>query len=188
MSDEVETQSNEAGPPAAPIFIRPWEYILLMLYLVILALGMIVAIIAFWPVIPPEGVDQSASQVTQFLWWRVDLQLELRLLVTVVMAGALGGLIHCLRSLIRYVGTRELARSWYLYYLGVPLVGGILSLLFYFVLRGGLFSPQVSVSETNPFGFVAVAGLVGMFSDKAAEKLKELADSLFAEQKKSTTT
>jgi len=65
-------------------------------------------------------------------------------------------------------------------------VGAILSLIFYFVLRGGLFSPQVSVSETNPFGFVAVAGMVGMFSDKAAEKLKELADSLFAEQIKPT--
>ena len=188
MSDEIGTQTSEAEPVTVVMIVRPWEYILLMLYLVIMALGMIVAIIAFWPVIPPEGVDPSASQVTQFLWWRVDLQLELRLLVTVVMAGALGGLIHCMRSLIRYVGRKELERSWYMYYLGVPLVGAILSLLFYFVLRGGLFSPQVSVSETNPFGFVAVAGLVGMFSDKAAEKLKELADSLFAEQKKSTTT
>jgi hypothetical protein len=29
--------------------------------------------------------------------------------------------------------------------------------------------------------------MVGMFSDKAAEKLKELADSLFAEQKREAT-
>jgi hypothetical protein len=120
MTDQAETEIAVVQPPSTVGNVRPWEYILLAFYLVVMALFMIVAIIAFWPVIPPEGAGESAGQVTQFLFWRINLQMELRLLVTVVLAGALGGLIHCLRSLIRHVGDKELERSWYLYYFGVP--------------------------------------------------------------------
>jgi len=104
MTNQTVTQIAEAKPPSIEGNSRPWEYILLAIYLVIMALGMIVAIIAFWPVIPPEGAGQPAGQVTQFLFWRIDLQMELRLLVIVVLGGALGGLIHCLRSLIPVCG------------------------------------------------------------------------------------
>lgn len=71
-------------------------------------------------------------------------------------------------------------------YIIVPLVGSILSVIFYFVLRSGLFASQVSVKDTNPFGFAAISGLVGMFSNLASIKLKEVAESVFS-PKESTT-
>lgn len=53
-------------------------------------------------------------------------------------------------------------------------------MIFYFVLRGGLFSPTASVDTTSPFGFVGMAGLVGMFSNRPALKLQEVAESIFS--------
>ena len=54
-----------------------------------------------------------------------------------------------------------------------------MGVLFYFVVRAGFLSSGVSAGEVNRFGIAAVAGLVGMFSVKAGDKLKELFDTLF---------
>ena len=69
--------------------------------------------------------------------------------------------------------------------LGVPM-----AVLFYFVVRAGFLSSGVSAGEVNRFGIAAVAGLVGMFSVKAGDKLKELFDTLFKTepQRKDTLT
>jgi len=65
-------------------------------------------------------------------------------------------------------------------YLLLPLGGGILAMLFYFVVRGGFFSSQSTYKETSPFAFAAFSGLVGMFSSQAVEKLKQIAGTVFA--------
>ena len=54
-----------------------------------------------------------------------------------------------------------------------------LGLLFYFVIRAG-FVTTGQASAVNPFGIAAIAGLAGMFSKQATDKLKELFDQLFA--------
>lgn len=102
------------------------------------------------------------------------------MIVLVLVAGALGSLLHGFRSLFWYVGNRAFVRSWILMYFLLPFVGSSLSLIFYFVIRGGLFSPTASVDATSPFGFIGLAGLVGMFSNRAALKLQEIAESVFS--------
>jgi hypothetical protein len=87
--------------------------------------------------------------------------------------------VHTLRSLAWYIGNRKLYLSWLAYYASLPLVGALLATGFYVVLRGGLFSGPTTMADTSPFGFVAVAFLVGMFSTPAALKLKEVADTFF---------
>ncbi|HEX5725006.1 MAG TPA: hypothetical protein VFX98_06045 [Longimicrobiaceae bacterium] len=106
---------------------------------------------------------------------------EKRLVLLVILAGALGGMLHVLRSLGWYVGNRKLVRSWLLYYWTLPFVGAILGLIFYLVIRGGFFNSTSRVDETNPFAFVAVAALMGMFSQQAVLKLKEVTETLFTE-------
>ena len=59
-----------------------------------------------------------------------------------------------------------------------PFVGTAIALIFYFVVRGGFFSMQSTANDTNFIGFAALAGLVGMFSDQAVLKLKEVAENL----------
>ena len=63
-------------------------------------------------------------------------------------------------------------------YILLPFTGGILAMIFYFVVRGGFFSPQSTIKETSPFAFAAFAGLVGMFSSQAVAKLKQIAATL----------
>lgn len=134
---------------------------------------------------PPSGSLQSPircpgepCQVSLFGWhiWIWD---EQRLLLIVVLAGALGSLVHALRSVYWYVGNRTLVRSWLAMYLVLPLAGGALGLIFYLVVRGGFFSPQSSFEQTSPFGFAAFAALIGMFSQQAVLKLQSVAETLF---------
>ena len=65
------------------------------------------------------------------------------------------------------------------YYLQ-PLRGAILGIVFYLVLRGGLFSSSAPLGDTSPAGFAAVAALVGLFEKEATRKLQMIAEALFA--------
>ena len=47
----------------------------------------------------------------------------------------------------------------------------------------GFFSANTTVEQTSPFGFAALAGLVGMFSEQAVLKLKEVAEILLTKPK-----
>jgi hypothetical protein len=111
--------------------------------------------------------------------YEFPIWLEQRLLLIVLLAGALGGLLHCVRSVGWYVGNRDLRRSWLLYYAMLPLAGALMAFIFYVVVRGGLFSPSASFKDTSPFGIAAIAVLVGMFSQAAALKLQQVAETLF---------
>jgi hypothetical protein len=104
---------------------------------------------------------------------------EQRLVYIVLLCGALGALLHGLRSLRWYVGTRWLKKSWVFQYYMFPFTGALLALGIYSVLRGGFFSPGTDVSDTNPVSFAAAAFLVGLFSEEAIEKLREIAKAFF---------
>lgn len=106
--------------------------------------------------------------------------LETRLLLLVMMAGALGSLMHALRSLYWYTGNRKMIWSWVAFYILLPVTGGILATIFYFVIRGGFFSSTAQFETTSPFGFTALAALVGLFSPQATLKLKEIAETVFS--------
>jgi hypothetical protein len=112
-------------------------------------------------------------------WFKANIYAETRLLLLVMLAGALGSLMHSLRSLYWYTGNRMMVWSWVGFYLLLPFTGAILSVIFYFVVRGGFFSPQASFENTSPFGFAALSALVGLFSPQATLKLKEVAETIF---------
>lgn len=112
--------------------------------------------------------------------------LEVRLLLLVLFAGAIGSYIHASSSFVDYLGNRTLISSWVWWYLLRPFIGMMLALLFYFVFRGGFITAGVNqggeaaASFINPFGIAALAGLVGMFSKVASDKLNEVFLTLFA--------
>jgi len=89
-----------------------------------------------------------------------------------------------IRSQGWYVGMRDLRWSWIPYYVMLPVVGATGATVFYVVLRAGLFSPSTSVSQVSPYGFAAVAAPVGLFSQQALEKLKNVASTFFTEAPK----
>jgi hypothetical protein len=110
----------------------------------------------------------------RFLLWD-----EQRLLLIALLCGALGALLHALRSLSTYVGNRKLKQSWLLMYGMLPFNGSLLALVFYVVIRGGFFASNAGVGNTSPFSFAAMALMVGLFNQVAIEKLKQVAESFF---------
>jgi hypothetical protein len=119
-----------------------------------------------------------------FSWW-FQPTLETRLILLVLLAGAIGSYVHAASSLVDYLGNRTMISSWVWWYLLRPFIGMMLALIFYFGFRGGFITAGVNpggegaASFINPFGIAAMAGLVGMFSKVAADKLNEVFLTLF---------
>ena len=102
-----------------------------------------------------------------------------RLLLLVIVTGMLGAFVHGATSLADYIGNNNFNRSWTWFYLLRPAVGMALALVFYFVIRGGFLSTTGGAQDINPYGIAALAGLVGMFSKQATDKLSEVFGTLF---------
>jgi hypothetical protein len=154
--------------------------ILISAYLILFSLLLLYGLVQFWaPNVPAEGKVSDSFSVS-FLFWDFKVLNEISLLLIVAFAGALGSLVATLRSLYWYVGNRKLVRSWLIMYILRPFVGTTLGIVFYFVIRGGLFSAEATVQQTSTFGFAGMASLVGMFSEQAVLKLKELAETLMS--------
>ncbi|MCJ7433733.1 MAG: hypothetical protein MUO77_09630 [Anaerolineales bacterium] len=187
LKSEKAKEVKETEVAESKNLLANWFWIILLtVYLAALGIILFWALITFFPY---STVNDPATQTlskVMFIRWNFMVSSEMRLILLVIITGALGSLVHGFRSLFWYVGNRAFAKSWALMYFLLPFVGSSLSLIFYFVLRGGLFSPNATVDATSPFGFVGVAGLVGMFSNRAALKLQEIAESIFS-TKESTT-
>jgi hypothetical protein len=123
---------------------------------------------------------------TKLFWLDFCLSDEERLFLIVMFAGALGGLVHALRSFYWYAGCRKLVLSWTGFYITLPVLGASMATIFYLVVRGGFFSPQSEISDTSPFGFAALGVLIGMFTEQAAVKLKEILETFLSQAPKGT--
>ncbi len=104
---------------------------------------------------------------------------EGRLLLLVVIAGALGACIHMATSFALFAGKSELAASWLWWYLLRPPIGAALGTVLYLVVRGVMFSTAADAEAVNTFGALAFAGLAGMFSKQAIEWLRQVFDQMF---------
>jgi hypothetical protein len=173
--------SRKTAPPehALPSLTVPS----LGLFLVTIAAGLSFFVYVLWPEISqgPDGKLAWAKSVRVFGTAEAPISLssEARLILLVMLAGALGSYVHAATSFVTYVGNRTLRASWTWWYLLRPVIGMVLALIFYFVIRGGLLSAGAAASEVSPFGIAAVAALVGMFSKQATDKLQEVFDNLF---------
>lgn len=116
-----------------------------------------------------------------------DINRELDLLWLVLLGGALGSFLHISQSFSDYIGHQTLKSRWATWYYFRPFIGATLALVFYATMRGGFMAvmtgSNAKASELNPFGVVAVAALVGMFSKAATMKLGEVFDTLFKTSK-----
>lgn len=158
------------------------------IYFICLALVTFYVLIATWPVVDNDLNNFADAQVFGL---KLRASPDARLFITVVAAGAVGSLVHCLTSFADYTGNRTLKRSWVWYLILRTPIGIALALLFYVVLRGGLIAPTLSSAAPdggpkshawtllNPYGLAAIAAMAGMFSKQATDKLSELFDTLF---------
>jgi hypothetical protein len=99
--------------------------------------------------------------------------------VAVMVLASLGSAVHALTKFGTYQAKEPLTTddTWW-YVVRLP-VGVALALVFYFVIRGGLLSVDTSTGAISPYGIGAIAGLIGLFSKQAVDKLLELFMTLF---------
>lgn len=94
----------------------------------------------------------------------------------VLLAGALGGTLHSIRSFYFYVGNRDFKWSWVPMYGFRPLTGAALACIFFICVNGGIVNSQ---SPSNRLWIVGLAALVGLFSQQGFEKLKKIFEAIF---------
>ncbi len=142
------------------------------------------ALVTLWPVVlttvePGAGVTATARW-SPFGLGEWSLTADTAMLLAVVVCSALGSFVHAATSFATYVGNRRLYASWLWWYLLRAGIGVALALLVYLLLRGGLFAGSSGAGATNPYGFSGIAGLCGLFSKQATDKLREICDTLLS--------
>jgi hypothetical protein len=169
--------------------VSAWAIWVIVTLAVVATLLCLYGLWALWPADTP-----TVSVDVVLFTHHFTVTAEQQLLALVALAGALGGFVHLLRSLGRYVGNRQLLWSWVAHYALIPVTAAAAATIFYIVARAGLFANQppqqqsgnaaastsTAVAAVNPFGLAAVAALVGLFTEEAMQMLKRVACNVFA--------
>lgn len=157
-----------------------FKLFLLGLYHVLMILLLVYILIKVWPTYTQSENGRTLTQ-SSFSLFGLPILMggESGLLILVIVAAALGSYIHSATSFVSYVGNKSLVMSWAWWYILRPFIGVALALVFYFVIRGGLLSAGTGAEEVSIYGITAIAGLVGMFSKQATDKLGEVFNTLF---------
>ncbi len=103
------------------------------------------------------------------------------LLHLVVAVGVLASVMRGASSLFEDVGKGTFDPRWSLSVLMRPVEGAALAVVVYFFCRSLLLVLGLEVGEVNPWGFLTIAGIAGMFSHKAGDGLRERFGRLFTD-------
>ncbi|MCP2679098.1 hypothetical protein NHF45_06105 [Maricaulaceae bacterium NA33B04] len=104
------------------------------------------------------------------------------LFIAVLAAGLTGGAVYSLRSHTIHVAHRTHDPSWGLWTLTRPFLGAALAVFLFFLIRAGFVqnSGGSGAGALRPEGFIALGGLVGLFSDQAWARMRIVAESIFS--------
>lgn len=186
MTQATGTPGQDQGGgtiDAAPIDERPsaTQVRLLGIGLATLAVALAFLLVCIWPTFD-NTTPGNALVTIDFLGLAkpgLRLTADVQLLLLVMVAGALGSFLHTATSFADFVGNDKLTRSWIWWYLMKPFIGMGLAVVFYLVIRGGFLSGGTEAGKVNIYGIAALAGLTGMFSKQATDKLGEVFTTLF---------
>ena len=116
------------------------------------------------------------------LIWSGALSADGYVLLVVFFSGMLGAVIRAIYSFVGHLGFRNFSFNWTWFYLSLPFTGAALSLVVYFVMRGGFYGGTFGKGLVlNLFSFAALAALTGLFTDHAMGKLKQVAETLLSD-------
>ena len=125
-----------------------------------------------------QEITEWTKHVRMF-GFEFEIPHEVRLIILVLIAGAIGSYIHAVSSFVDYVGNKVFTASWTWWYLLVIFRGSTLALIFYLIVRGGLFTSEITGTDLSRFSVTGLAGMIGLFSKQAIDKLSELFDMIF---------
>lgn len=158
--------------------VSKWVIVIMALAIAVIVLGIIIAMIIVLPNVGSKDLTLPFSQFT------LPVGPDGKIIIAVALTGALGSIIHLISSFVKFVGENTFEENWIMWYLLRPFIGMSLALIFYYAVRGGLFSAGSDSGDLNIYGIITIAGLAGMFSKNATEKLSELFETLFQTRQK----
>lgn len=189
--------SGAGAPPEQqqlepPKFAGRANIISLGTYLMVVLVLLVYLLLKFWPTeIPVPGNPDVTTWLKEETFPLVGDPLkipdEVRVLLVVLAAGAIGSIVHTIRSFVGFAGNRQLVTSWIPWYVLRPASGATLALVFYLVVRAGFINTEVGKGDFDISGVAALAALVGLFSEQASEKLKEVFAALLATREPART-
>jgi hypothetical protein len=183
MAAKQDGGTRRARAPAPETLLGARGRFLLGLLLVVVGSLLLYSVVVVWPAMTaaaaPATGGPAPSTTIDWLGLSYTPSGDAAQLLVVILLGAIGSFLHAAVSFGDYVGNRRLGSSWVWWYLLRLFVGASLAVLFYFAIRGGFFAATTTTSDVNPYGIAALAGLVGLFSKQATDKLRELFDTLF---------
>jgi hypothetical protein len=137
-------------------------------------------LIAIWPAVVEATLTKPTTPQTPLLFGLVHttLSTDVVLMAMVLIVGALGAFVAATRRFLTYATRDQLTKRDEWSYLMRPLQGAVLALIVYFTLRGGYLG-QDRTAPVNPYGVATLAGLVGLFTRHAVEKLTAIFDTMF---------
>jgi hypothetical protein len=122
----------------------------------------------------------SLAAVIAMLHFGVSAMAREALLVT--CAAGVGSSIATILGFLEHASEKEDFNPAYTpWYVGRPVMGLLLGLIFFFVIRGGMLGvlPNLENAPLNAYGLAAIGAMVGLFTKHAVEKLQEVFDVLF---------
>jgi hypothetical protein len=102
--------------------------------------------------------------------------------ILTTLAAGVGSSIATILGFLKHASEdKDFEPAYAAWYVGRPLIGLLLGLLFYFVVKAGFLAtfPNAPQQDASELAFVAIGGLVGLFSKNAVEKLREVFNVLF---------
>lgn len=103
---------------------------------------------------------------------------EAGLCLLVVLSGALGASVSAARGFAVHHGNKDYDPAWRWWYLLRIPTGMVLAFVLYAVLRAGLVPWQLgdekALDNVNPYGFIAIGALGGMFANETFQKLQDV--------------
>lgn len=157
----------------------PRKVQLLGLGLILLIVALVLVLVAGLPEQVPLKPNGPVWQF-DFFNWTIIFSQEQRVAILVVIAGAIGSTLHVATSFSKYLGNRKFYSSWIWWYLLRPFIGGLLSLMLYFAIRGGIMVNGQGVSGMSIYGILSISALAGLFSKQAIEKLGLMFNKFFS--------
>lgn len=156
-----------------------WKFGFLFIYIMISIIFTFVSLILSWPdaeIISGKKIYKSFMEI--------DINFEQIMIWITFLTGAMGSILHAIMSISKRTGDESFEIIWFWWYILKPFVGGLMGVLIYIVIRGGILTGTASADSLNIYGICGMSGLAGLFSEQANKKLKEVFDTVFKVESK----
>lgn len=141
-------------------FFTEANSIIALVYIPVLTLGLLIFIFLLcyliFKIIPLDNGEPFSFLSSDH---KLNAKPESKLLLLIMLSGALGSFVHSAHSFVVYVGLGKFKLSWVWWYLMRPFIGMALAIIFYFVVMAGFISIETVVNVTPETDTVGVAAL-----------------------------